>query len=201
MRTSLRRKHGIGEPDCNCCDCFLSWCICTGPCTLCQECRSVETERWDWIDQCARQRYFQRITEPHCKCCFSGSCNLCRPSGAENEEIKSNPYSDLEEDKLGGVEKSASIGRIVSLIIMIISLIGMIIFGILACIASPFSASVIFAVVAFVCWTLFLICFWAFYISTSCCLGFNRQVSYVDLAKGGGSSSGSTKEGGNAENV
>jgi len=155
-------------------------------------------ERWDWIDQCARQRYFQRIIEPHFDCCFSNSCNLCRDSGAENEEIKSNPYSELEEEKLNSVEKSAKVGRIIALIVMVVALIGMIIFGILACIASPFSASIIFGAIAVVCWILFAICFWAFYVATSCCLGFNRQVSYVDLAKGdSGGSSGATKGGGN----
>jgi hypothetical protein len=24
-RLSYRRYYGVGEPDCNCCDCFLAW--------------------------------------------------------------------------------------------------------------------------------------------------------------------------------
>eukprot|EP01095_Lingulamoeba_sp_RSL-Kostka_P005712 TRINITY_DN172_c0_g2_i2.p1 TRINITY_DN172_c0_g2~~TRINITY_DN172_c0_g2_i2.p1 ORF type:complete len:176 (-),score=19.09 TRINITY_DN172_c0_g2_i2:146-673(-) len=56
FRSNLRKKHGIGEPNCGICDCCTG-CICTSPCMACQEIRSVPREAWDWYLAYTENKY------------------------------------------------------------------------------------------------------------------------------------------------
>jgi len=49
IRLNLRRRFMIAGSECHCSDCCFGAFICTSPCSLCQELRSVSVEDWDWL--------------------------------------------------------------------------------------------------------------------------------------------------------
>mmetsp|Transcript_9794 Transcript_9794/g.12073 ORF Transcript_9794/g.12073 Transcript_9794/m.12073 type:complete len:237 (-) Transcript_9794:74-784(-) len=59
-RRNLRSKFNVGSPDSWLGDFFMMCCVCTSPCSLCQEFRSMPISGWDWLGD-IRERGFQLI--------------------------------------------------------------------------------------------------------------------------------------------
>mmetsp|Transcript_5078 Transcript_5078/g.5786 ORF Transcript_5078/g.5786 Transcript_5078/m.5786 type:complete len:177 (-) Transcript_5078:56-586(-) len=70
IRFNLRKQHGIGQDECDLCDCCGIWFYVPAPCFSCQELRSVPKESWDWYAAMQAKKFpAETKIEPMIWCC------------------------------------------------------------------------------------------------------------------------------------
>jgi len=149
-RLSYRRKFTIGANDCNCCDCFCSSCCFTIPCTYCQECRTGTNDRWDWLDQYARDLTFHKLIKGEFDVFYQDVITVVRDENSPADvEPDPNPYANVPAEELQSLRENAPTFETIFMILGIV-------FIVLACI-SPFSP-ILFLICAILCLVFGLIC-------------------------------------------